>query len=158
MDDIAFADILRWGRFPFWAKDASIGPRYCSNAMSEILTYDRRRGAAGGSGAGDDPQYRVTTGAVALSRGCEYGPCREGRRESGSQRTRCWREMDSNFPFRRAIRLRFRNFTLALRWSPPTSGRRSVEELLAGRALDISYETEGRWVLNLGSRRSALPR
>ena len=33
MDDIAFADILRWGRFPFWAKDASIGPRYCSNAM-----------------------------------------------------------------------------------------------------------------------------
>jgi hypothetical protein len=40
MDDIAFADILRWGRFPFWAKDASIGPRYCSNAMSEIVTYN----------------------------------------------------------------------------------------------------------------------
>jgi len=28
-----------------------------------------------------------------------------------------------------------------------TSSRRPVEELLAGRALDISYETEGRWVL-----------
>ena len=27
----------------------------------------------------------------------EFGPCREGRRKSGSQRTRCWREMDSNF-------------------------------------------------------------
>ena len=40
MDDIAFADILRWGRFPFWAKDTSIGPRYCSNAMSEIVTYN----------------------------------------------------------------------------------------------------------------------
>jgi hypothetical protein len=40
MEDIAFADILRWGRFPFWAKDASIGPRYCSNAMSEIVTYN----------------------------------------------------------------------------------------------------------------------
>jgi hypothetical protein len=40
MDDIAFADILRWGRFPFWAKDASIGPRYCSKAMSEIVTYN----------------------------------------------------------------------------------------------------------------------
>ena len=26
--------------------------------------------------------------------------CREGRRKSGSQRTRCWREMDSNFRFR----------------------------------------------------------
>jgi hypothetical protein len=25
---------------PFWAKDASIGPRYCSNAMSEIVTYN----------------------------------------------------------------------------------------------------------------------
>ena len=26
----------------------------------------------------------------------EFGPCREGRRKSGSQRTRCWREPDSN--------------------------------------------------------------
>jgi hypothetical protein len=26
----------------------------------------------------------------------EFGPCREGRRKSGSQRTRCWREQDSN--------------------------------------------------------------
>ena len=26
----------------------------------------------------------------------QVGPCREGRRKSGSQRTRCWREMDSN--------------------------------------------------------------
>jgi hypothetical protein len=40
MDDIAFADILRWGRFPFWPKDASIGPRYCINAMSEFVTYN----------------------------------------------------------------------------------------------------------------------
>jgi hypothetical protein len=38
MDDIAFADILQWGRLPFWAKDASISPRYCINAMSEFVT------------------------------------------------------------------------------------------------------------------------
>jgi len=38
-----------------------------------------------------------------------------------------------------------------------TSARRPVKELLAGRALDISYETVGRWVLKRGSRRSALP-
>jgi len=36
MDDIAFADILRWAA-SLWAKDASIGPRYCINAMSEIV-------------------------------------------------------------------------------------------------------------------------
>ena len=40
MDDIAFADILRWGRSPFWAKYASIGPRYCINAMAEFATYN----------------------------------------------------------------------------------------------------------------------
>ena len=26
-----------WGNSQFWAKNASIGPRYCSNAMSEII-------------------------------------------------------------------------------------------------------------------------
>ena len=40
MDDIAFADILRWGQIPLLGKGASIGPRYCSNAMSEIVTYN----------------------------------------------------------------------------------------------------------------------
>ena len=39
-----------------------------------------------------------------------------------------------------------------------TLSYRDVEELLAERGLDISYETVGRWVLKRGSRRSALPR
>jgi putative GTP pyrophosphokinase len=30
----------------------------------------------------------------------QVGPCREGRRKSGSHLTPCWREMDSNFQFR----------------------------------------------------------
>ena len=35
---------------------------------------------------------------------------------------------------------------------------RDVEEVLAERGLDLSYETVRRWVLKRGSRRSALPR
>ena len=73
--------------------------------------------------------------------------------------TRRWREMDFELPVppRDKASVPKFHFGLASLVStyerPPASGG-----LLAGRALDISYETEGRWVLNRGSRRSALPR